>query len=151
MKTHNKFTKYEKKQHREAKLAADMAGTGLFVYQNNTGGDLILAKTGSDGTKKLAKGATFQGDSYFKQWVGPPLNTLRFISIVTESDNNKIVTEAELAVFKGEPMPEPKLIIDQPDRVLEQPKENKETTESKESEEMLLTEEPMDGVEIILN
>jgi hypothetical protein len=63
-----KFNKYERKEIRERKLRNDMVGTGLYIYENNTGGDLTLPKPTATGLRRIGPKERFQGDSYYQKW-----------------------------------------------------------------------------------
>ncbi len=158
MRLHKRFTKYEKKEHREANLKINMAGTGVYIFENNTDGDLSLPKPTASGQKKVGPRQRFQGDSYYLQWVKPPLNLLKFIEAVTIVDPKQLahtqtITEATVS--------DKKLILDQPDTighagkvehvVDDKPRKLHDANDpALAKDERLLTEDPLDGVEIIL-
>ena len=71
--------RYERRQMHAVKLASDMGGTGIYVFENNTDGDLKLPKATVGGLKTVGPRKRFQGDSYFLKWVGSPMNLLRLI------------------------------------------------------------------------
>jgi len=145
-----RFTRQERKENREAKLRSDMAGKGMFIFENNTDGDLTLPKPTAAGVKKVGPRQRFQGDDYFMAWVKPPLNLLKYIETVVPANTEKNM--------------ENKLILDQPDMVTERgqvehvvrqpqvPQQplNDATGDVQKQPEVLLTEDPLDGVEIIL-
>lgn len=122
------------------------SGHGFFVYKNKTNGDITLPKPAKDGRLIIPGGSEFVGDSYFMAMIGPPLRLLSLVKEVNE---------------KGENM-ENKLLVDQPNKVTPQGvveyvapskdlKLNDSTTsDNKEVSEVLLTEDPMDGVQIIM-
>lgn len=155
-----RLTKYEKKEIRERKLKMDMAGTGMYIYENNTSGDLTLPKPTASGQKRVGPRQRFQGDSYYMAWVKPPLNLLKFIETVTAPE-----PKAELTLTEEATMADKKLILDQPDTITHhgkvehavdefgQPKKQKlhdSTDPTARKQDVLLTEDPLDGVEIIL-
>jgi len=154
-----RFNKYERKENRENKLRTSMAGTGLFIYENNTGGDLSLPKPTASGLKRVGPRQQFQGDSYFQKWVGPPMNMLRLIGTVSPAANT---TEGLQMLKEGTDMSQKKLILDQPDtinhkgkveHVIDEVPQQKihESNPNQKQSDALLTEEPLDGVEIILS
>ncbi len=122
------------------------SGHGFFVFKNRTTGDITLPKPSKDGRLIIAGGAEFVGDSYFMNLIGPPH---RFLSLVKEVNE------------EGKDM-ENKLLVDQPNKVtskgaVEHVASNKNiklndatTSNTQEISEVLLTEDPMDGVEIIM-
>lgn len=160
-----RFNRYERKEIRERKLRNDMAGTGVYVYENNTGGDLTLPKPTASGQKRIGPKERFQGDSYFKQWVGPPMNLLKFVEAVVVSpppvlegpgERFQKLEEATLMIDHQR-----KLLLDQPDTVTHTgkiehvvdtaPKKINEGNPNQQPADVLLTEDPLDGVEIILS
>jgi hypothetical protein len=48
-----------------AKQKQDLSGTGSFVFENNTSGDLGLPRVTKDGVRNVKKGGQFIGDSYY--------------------------------------------------------------------------------------
>lgn len=44
-----KFTRQEKKEIQKSKLLNNMTGSGIYIYENNTDGDLNLPKPTSSG------------------------------------------------------------------------------------------------------
>lgn len=143
-----RFTRYEKKQNRETNLKKNMAGTGLYVYENNSDGELTLPRATASGVRKVAGRGRFQGDDYYMQYV--KMNLLRFIEQLQPNDKEKTQMEK-------------KLILDQPETVTNRgtvehvvqdqsvPVQSlNDNTQVVPAKEVLLTEDPMDGVEIIL-
>jgi hypothetical protein len=133
-------------------------GEGRYIFENKTAGDIQLEKAPFNGNRWVKKGSQFQGDSFFLKFV-PTL--LKLIEIVQEPPKKNINESTES-----------KLILDQPDTITQSGKvehvESQEdtqlndSTENKEehegscacdtcSDQMLLTEDPMDGVDIILD
>jgi hypothetical protein len=147
---HKKLNKIQKKADRDRRVKEAMCGEGLFVYANNTKGDLYLPKPTNSGKRVVGVGEEFQGDSYY----------------ITLVKNNQLRLIRELVAVpqKGEPMTEQKLILDQPDRVTNkgtveqvipahknQLNEGQPAKNPEPKQEVLLTEDPLDGVEILLN
>jgi len=155
-----RLNKYERKEVREKKLKMDMAGGGRYIYENNSDAELTLPKPTASGLRKVGPRQQFQGDDYYMQWVGSPHNILRFMDTITEED--EIIEEDEV-IGEGVEENMEKLILDQPDTVTEQGKVEhvvesplvptqplNDSNENKEDAEVLLNEDPLDGVEIIL-
>jgi len=146
-----KLNRYQRRAAQQQVLADSLKGDGNYLFQNNTRGDYILPKKSRDGIKLLNKDAMFEGDSYFFQLV--------------RTGELKFIRELTAKVERTEEMTPKKLILDQPDRVTAQgtvehvvadPKakplnEVAPTRKQAPPAEVLLTEDPMDGVEIILN
>ena len=148
------MNRYERKVNEKLKREDALHGDGLFVFKNNTKGTLDLPKATASGKKHLAEGEEFQGDNYFMRLV-PTM--LRYIREIVPAGGPKTA----LVELKENVMPE-KLILDQPDRVTNQgtvenvvaePKKQPlhENQPNKQAPDILLTEDPMEGVEIILN
>jgi hypothetical protein len=154
---YHKFNKYEKKQQRQLKLQDALKGEGVYVYENNTKGDLDLPKPTASGKKTLKVGEQFQGDNYYMRYV-PTM--LRYIRCIVPAGPQPAPLPA--APLNEETiMNEQKLILDQPDRVthkgkVEQvvPQPNQQLNEGQPKQqptpEVLINEDPMEGVEIIL-
>lgn len=152
--------RYQKKMNRQEKLAMqrmkavqNSQGKGLYIYENNIKGDLDLPKIPN---KILINGIwvenkkqrmvqakqQFEGDDYFMQLVRT--NQCRLIKEIKSPEKENM---------------EKKLILDQPEtvsvkgkveHVIVQAQKTLKETNSNKKEEILLTEDPIDGVEIIL-
>ena len=162
-----KLNKYQRREVNAEKLKNDLAGTGVYIYENNTDGDLKLPKPTDSGIRMIGPRKRFQGDSYFMNWVGSPMNLLRLVEVVVpkmtfqELQAHKLKQEG---LLNEETMDNQKLLLDQPDtvttngkieRVVVQPNQiplNDVTDPAapKSKPEVLLTEDPLDGMEIIL-
>lgn len=138
------------------KLKNDMGGTGLMIFENNTDGDLKLPKATDSGIRTVGPRKRFQGDSYFLKWVGSPLNLLKLVEVVVPQMTFQQIQEQNMA--------NEKLLLDQPDTITHQGKIehvvaqpgqpaqpiNDTTDPTLKRPDILLTEDPLDGVEIIL-
>lgn len=153
-----KLNRLERREFQKQKLARDLAGSGLYIYENNTSGTLTLPKPTDSGKRIVAPKEQFQGDSYFMSLVKPPNNLLKLVRVVTQD-----LPETQTQTLVESNMNEQKLILDQPDRVTsegtveqvvvkQQPvqKLNDSVEKKQPPKEVLLTEDPMDGIEIIL-
>jgi len=126
-------------------------GKGLFLYENNTAGTLMLPKQTKSGLKlvsavnpKVPGSGRFQGDNYFMSMVRD--NTLRLISVLR-------------SVEQEEAMSQEKLILDQPatitpqgtvEHVVQNPQQVvSEVVGAGQNPDVLLNENPMDDVEIL--
>jgi len=148
-----KLSRHEKKDLQRARVESSLAGTGRYLYENNTDSDLSLPKPTQSGTKFIGPRKRFEGDSYYMKWVGHPMNLLRLIEKMVDVKEEKETI-----------MQEKKLILDQPDTVTNQGKVEHvvddqtprqklhDSTEAEGSKkpDVLLNESPVDGVEIIL-
>lgn len=155
MRLRPRMNKYERREMQQEKKRKDLSGSGLMVYENNTGGELTLPKKTDAGISVVGPHKRFQGDSYFMKMVGFPLNMLKLI---------EVISPARTETIEEEQMPEEKLILDQPDtithhgkieHVAHKPCEVKPLNDNAEQQpDVLLNEyplDPLDGVEIILN
>lgn len=150
-----RFTRQEKKEIQRTKLENNMSGTGIYIYENNTDGDLNLPKPTISGSRTIGPRKRFQGDSYYMKWVGSPMNLLRLIEEVVPQ--TKTLNEN-----KENSMNEKKLILDQPDTVTSKGKVEhvvsedtpvqslNDSTNSDKKPDVLLNESPIEGLEIIL-
>jgi hypothetical protein len=124
------------------------AGAGRYIFENNTSGDFQLEKPAMNGAKWLRKDARFTGDSFFLKFVP---KELKLISVLVDA-NAQTVNEST----------DSKLILDQPDTVTQSGKvehvstseedaQLNDSTENKDEHKMLLNEDPMDGIDIIID
>lgn len=141
-----KLNKYESKIEHDKQMEKIFHGEGLFVFRNRTNGDLTLPKPTTSGRKVIGPGQEWQGDNYYMTLVPQEAVLVRTIlSPQQERENKK--------------MKEEKLILDQPEKVtiegtVEQVVKNpvqklNETPDVDPARDVLLTEDPMDGVQII--
>lgn len=147
-----KLNRYEKREAQEKKVKSSLFGTGKYLYENNTDGDLSLPKPTNEGIRNVGPRKRFEGDSYYMKLVGQPMNLLKLIKKIScEETKEKEMTE------------EKKLILDQPDTINNQGKIehvvsdqvpvqnlNDNTDLNEKKPDVLLNESPVDGVEIIL-
>ena len=132
-----KMNRLQKKLDRQERLREATKGSGLFLYQNVSSGELYLPKTSADGKKIVSKDGTFEGDTYF-------------MCLVRDGNAKKI---------KDLNMKEEKLILDQPDIVTTKgvvehvvccDTKKKKLNECKEKQkDILINEDPMSNIEII--
>jgi hypothetical protein len=157
-----KLTREQKKELRADKIKNNMTGSGIYVYENNTDADLTLPKPTASGVRSVSPRNRFQGDSYYMNWVGPPMNLLKLVEEILPK-TNPTNTNVDPIVNEECNMNQKKLILDQPDTVTNQGKvehvlvdENSaiqpinDATDSSPKADVLLNESPLDGLEIIL-
>lgn len=142
-----KLNRYERKLVNDKKIKQALHGDGLYLYENASKiGELALPKPTATGLRHVGPGQRFEGDSYYLNLVRT--NHLRLVQELCPP-----ITE------QGNKLMEKKLFLDQPDTYTHQGKVEhvqnttpkkvlREKTEPQES--VLLTEDPMAGVEIIL-
>lgn len=145
----NKLSRQQQKQSNINNRNNNLNGTGVYIFQNITSGDFMLPKKSLDGKKLVKSKEQFQGDSYFLRFVGPPNNLLKMIRRINDTTNEEVKNMTD------------KLILDQPDQITTQGKVEhviadtqkatiKENDASKNQDNVLITENPIDGLEIIL-
>ena len=79
------------------------AGSGRYVFENNTSGDLQLPKPAFNGNSWVKKNGQFQGDSFFLKLIP---KELKLVSVLVDANAQSINESTES-----------KLILDQPDTV----------------------------------
>ena len=155
MKNKNKRRdKYELRELKRLKIEQATKGEGLYLFVNNTRGDLILPKPiiiNGVVIKSIPPGRTFEGDSYYFYMM--KTNQIRLIKTIMDPNSLK---------RKEENMLEEKLILDQPDRYTQQGKtehvvpskkdqlNENQPDNNKKPADTLINEDPMAGVEIML-
>jgi hypothetical protein len=68
-----------------------VAGTGRYLFENNSSGDLMLPKSSLCGRKTVAKNGRFEGDSYFFAMV--KTGELKYIQEIEHMQNEVLLTE----------------------------------------------------------
>lgn len=142
------MTAQERKTEKDRLIAYKTKGYGLYEYQNRLAASLTLPKFASDGkTKYIPAGGTFQGDDYFMFMVP---SELRVKQIIIPADEER----------KKEIMENQKLILDQPETVTNEGVVervvvgdlplNENDPQTGKKKEVLINEDPIDGVKIIL-
>lgn len=104
MKYQDKMTRIEKRQMHSKILEESLAGSGLYLYENNSDADLTLPRPTKSGRREIGAREQFQGDDYFLQLV--------------RSGNLRLIKELQAPGQEESTMEkEEKLILDQPDTV----------------------------------
>ena len=140
----------ERKAQKNELAAYKIKGYGLYEYQNRLNATLGLPKPLADGkTKTIAAGGKFEGDDYFMYMVPTELRVLRVI-IPADEERKKEMT-----------MNNQKLILDQPETVTNEGVVefvvstdlplNENDPKNQTKKEVLINEDPIDGVKIILS
>lgn len=119
-------------------------GEGLYVYRNRTSGDLSLPKPTTSGRKVIGPGQEWQGDNYYMSMVPQEATIVRTIMTPQQERENKM---------------NQKLILDQPDQVkaggkvehvaVDPTEMLTETPDNEPKKDILLTEDPLEGVQIL--
>jgi len=147
-------SRIDRKKAQQERRQASLSGTGRYLYENNTDSDLNLPKPTKEGLRNIGPRKRFEGDSYYMKLVGPPMNLLRLIEKVSQTE--EVNKEKKMSEEK-------KLLLDQPDTISNQGKVehivvdqtpvqslNDSTDPDGKRPDVLLNESPVDGVEIIL-
>ena len=130
------------------KKSNELAGKGVYIFENITNSDFLLPKPNLDNKKFVAPKQKFRGDSYFLNLVKTRM--LRLVKVV-DNGEDKIMNEN-------------KLILDQPDIVKNSGKvehvqvnnpnvqlnDNVDNVEKKQ-ENVLLTEDPIGSIQIVID
>lgn len=155
-----RLSKYEKNMLRAQKRKAALEGSGLFVFRNNTSGELHLPRPTKSGLRKVPLKEEFQGDDYYMFMVRN--NELRLVRQLEPTDLQKQQAQlAEQTQQEHNTMQE-KLIVEQPPTVTTEGTEEVTVTKTPEKQKLnegqpagdqpddvLLNDNPLDGVEII--
>jgi hypothetical protein len=143
-----KVDKYTQRELHRKKREEALKGEGEYEFVNNTRGDLSLEKPPISGPNPVPPGRTFIGDSYFLRL--QRTGDVRLIKIIKE---------------RNDTMTEQKLILDQPARFTNQGQTEQVVPDNKAAKPLnenqpqqpatkpankLITEDPMEGVEILL-
>lgn len=152
-----KVNKLEAINAHKEKMEYHLHGEGLYIFRNNTKGTLELPKPTATGVKNIPApdpkrgiSGEWQGDNYYMGLV--------------RKNMAKLVREIISPAQEKEIKMKEKLLLDQPDQVTEDGKvehvvvqntttnnkKGKKLNENKPSEkEKLLTEDPIEGVQVI--
>ena len=174
LRTNRRKTKYEKMAEKKELLTYHLKGRGLFRFRNRNNATLELPKpgisvvTGESVTvigpvdPRVPGSGEWEGDDYFMQMLTPPNRDAILVKTIRAPDEDKEeIIEESVKEEATEMQDEKKLILDQPDQVTADgpvehvvPQEetkplNENKPSPKEQVEILLTEDPMDGLEIL--
>ena len=144
-----RMNRYDRSIAKATKRKRDLEGKGLYVYQNTSSGDLFLPKPTKSGVTRVGLNEEFQGDDYYMFMLGT--RELRLVRVIENP-------AAQLAESK---MMEDKLITEQPPVVtnegtvefVKKPEKLKKLNENQPyqlpADDVLLNENPLEGIEII--
>ena len=153
-------------------------GKGLYVYQNNTSGDLFLPRATKSGVTRVGYKEEFQGDDYYMFMLGT--GELRLTRIIEQPPTAQAQAQAQAlneareiqmedrknVAGTGQPVcqyHEDKLITEQPpvvtnegtvEFVAQKPEDKKRKLHENRpyqlpADDVLLNENPLEGIEII--
>jgi len=107
---YRKFNKYEAKEERSKLLTQQMGGSGLYLYRNSTDSEMTLPRPTKSGLRFVGPKGTFQGDSYYMQYVKQGL--LRLVEVLQTPEQEAAVRVAEAQQLnEGNMITEDKLIL----------------------------------------
>lgn len=146
----SKVSRYEALNQRQEKLDRALKGEGLYVYRNrNKEADLDLPKPTKSGQVRVGPGEEWQGDNYFMHMVRS--NEATLVREIYSPDQERAMNEQ-------------KLLVDQPDTVTNEgtvehvitqpgqaPLNEGQPKEDEKQKDVLLNEDPLSGVDIILD
>lgn len=132
-----------------------LKGEGHYIYRNSSKSTLLLMKPAFDGRKEIPPGDTWEGDSYF-------------IGLVKMGDA-RLVEQIKTPESEQNMLNEETLILDQPDTITTAGKvehvveedgleishkislknKKKKINEQPTEEGVLLTEDPLEGIQIL--
>ena len=146
-----KLSRYESRERNKEIKEFHLKGEGVYLFRNNTSGSLNLPKPANNGVKVVGKNAEWEGDNYFMFLVQK--NDARLVRTITSPEEQK--EEIKMAE---------KLLVDQPDQVtvegtvehvvLSTDDKNKKLNEGQpvdDQDEALINEDPMDGIQILID
>ena len=146
-----KLSRYESRERNKEIKEFHTRGEGVYLFRNNTSGSLNLPKPANNGVRVVGKNAEWEGDNYFMFLVQK--NDARLIRTITSPEEQK--EEIKMAE---------KLLVDQPDQVtvegtvehvvLSTDDKDKKLNEGQpvdDQDEALINEDPMDGIQILID
>lgn len=143
---YRKLNRYQSEPMKRRTVEQIQHGEGLFVFRNRLNGTLTLPKPTKSGIKTVPPNGEWQGDNYY-------------LGLVKTNEATLVRTILTPEQTKEMAMNEEKLILDQPDTVTaegtvenvvkQEPQKLNEASPNDPKKDVLLTEDPMDGVEII--
>ncbi len=154
-----RLSKYEKNMLRAQKRKAALEGTGLFIFRNNTSGELHLPRPTKSGLKRVPVKEEFQGDDYYMFMVRN--NELRLVRQLEPTDLQKQQAQLAEQTKQEHNTMQDKLIVEQPPTVTTEGTEEVTVTTPEKQKlnetqpadgkpgDVLLNDNPLDGIEII--
>ena len=145
-----KVSRFEALNQRQEKLERALKGEGLYVYRNRSKeADLDLPKPTKSGQVRVGPGEEWQGDNYYMHLVRSNMATL--VREIYSPDQEKVMNEQKLLVDQPETVTAEgtvEHVVAQPGQV---PLNEGQPTEGQEETDVLLNEDPLGGVDIILD
>jgi hypothetical protein len=122
---------------RKAQIKDNLKGEGMYVFENNTKGDLYLPRPTQAGRRLVPKGAQFIGDNYYFAMLRT--NELKLIKELQSPEQEKLLTEQPPTVTHQGTV----------EHVQQNPQVNIHEQHGGVKQDVLLTESPVDGIKII--
>ena len=128
-----------RREEKIAKMEADLAGDGMYVFENNLKGDLYLPRPTQSGRRLVRKGEQFLGASYYFAMLRT--NELKLVREVTPQgqQKQKLLTEQPPVVTNEGTV----------EFVQDQPKTQFNEEKGGPQPDVLLTESPVGGIKVI--
>jgi|SRR5579859_1254568 len=124
------------KQIKLEKYKEDMKGEGMYIFENNTKGDLFLPRPTQSGQRLVPKGRQFQGDSYYFSML--KTNEIKLIKELAPQHSQLLTEQPPTVTDEGQV------------EYVVQPKETKINEQQNDAQEdVLLCESPVDGIKIL--
>lgn len=133
----------------------------LYKFRNNTGVDLVLSIPDANGKKHIEPHGEWVGDDRYMDMVRLT-NEALFVGKLTPDEPEKVELLVETIKKEEKQMSDEKLILDQPETVTTHgkiehvvakttPVKPLNENDPNEKKEILLTEDPIDGLEILID
>lgn len=127
-----------RREQKIAKMQADLAGEGMYVFENNLKGDLYLPRPTQSGRRFVRKGEQFLGDSYYFSMLRT--NELKLVrEVAPQASQQKLLTEQPPVVTNEGTV----------EFVQDQPKTQYNEGKGGPQPDVLLTESPVGGIKVI--
>jgi hypothetical protein len=90
-----KLSRYENQMKKLALMDEVQAGSGVFLYENNTSGTLMLPRKTKSGLREIGPRAQFQGDSYYMSLVPTALRLVKTIQAAEQPKQKEVLLEED--------------------------------------------------------
>lgn len=159
-KKNRRLNRYQAMPGQYARRTAELHGEGTYIFRNITSGDLMLTKAANDGRKSIPSKCEWEGDNYFMKHM--KCGEASMVRTIETPEQEKVrKAEEEKTLLESRETMSEKLILDQPDQVTVEGTVEQvvtvdaevtlsETKDDQPQKDVLLNEDPLEGVEIIL-
>lgn len=139
------ITRKQKRERMLQKRETQMHGDGLYIFQNITGADLMLPRPTKSGRRTVGPREKFMGDSYYKTMKDVIcLQEVQSEMPTPNQSEQKLLTEVPPIVTH-----EGKVEYVQAQPNVKPLNENEKKKQQVAPSEVLLTEQPLEGVRIM--